>query len=112
MTQNYQGLIDKSIELGAEDAKLIDTAKVIFDPRSHLKCRFGCNRWGKFWTCPPHNGISQKMFMESYAKYNVGLVIKTTNAKLGQDISLAIEKEAFPNLRCFLCLCSGPVCKM
>ncbi len=95
MTQKYQALIDKSVELGAEDAKFIDTANVVFDPRSLLKCRFGCNRWGKYWTCPPNMSISQQMFMESFEKYRVALVIKTADQKLGQDVSLAIEKEAF-----------------
>ena len=32
--------------------------------------------------------------MESFDKYSVGLVIKTADPKLGQDISLAVEKEA------------------
>ena len=94
MAENYQTLIDKCIQLGAEEAKLIDTHEVVFDPRSLLKCRFGCHRWGKYWTCPPHMDISQEMFMESFEKYNVGLVIKTADQNLGQDVSLAIEKEA------------------
>ncbi|MCG2778683.1 MAG: DUF2284 domain-containing protein, partial [Desulfobacterales bacterium] len=59
----YEALMEKSIHLGARDAKLIDTEQIIFDPRSHLKCRFGCNRWGRFWTCPPHMTLSQEKFM-------------------------------------------------
>ena len=95
MAKNYQTLIDKCIQLGADEAKLIDTHDVVFDPRSHLKCRFGCHRWGKYWTCPPNMGISREMFMESFEKYSVALVIKTADQKLGQDVSVAIEKEAF-----------------
>ncbi len=94
MAEDYVKLIDKCLEMGAEGAKLMKTDQVVFDPRSHLKCRFGCNRWGKFWTCPPHNRISQETFMESFGKYKTALVIKTSNAKLGQDISVEIEKEA------------------
>ena len=94
MAEDYQKLIDKCIQMGADGAKLIDTGEIFFDPRSHLKCSFGCNRWGKFWTCPPHNGISQEMFMDSFSKYKVGLIIKTADPKMGQDISLAVEKEA------------------
>ena len=33
--------------------------------------------------------------MESFEKYSVALVIKTADQKLGQDVSVAIEKEAF-----------------
>jgi predicted metal-binding protein len=47
MESNYKALVDRAIELGATGAKMVPTDQVIFDPRSYLKCRFGCNRWGK-----------------------------------------------------------------
>ncbi|MCF8144544.1 MAG: DUF2284 domain-containing protein [Deltaproteobacteria bacterium] len=82
------------MELGAQEAKLIDTTQIVFDPRSHLKCRFGCNRWGKFWTCPPHLNLSLESFMQAFSKYSKGIIIKTTTPKRGQEVALAIEKEA------------------
>jgi predicted metal-binding protein len=94
MKDNYLELIDKAVALGALEAKLIETERIVFDPRSHFKCRFGCLRWGKYWTCPPHVGLSPEMFMEAFRKYKNGLVIKTSDPKLGQDVSLAVEKEA------------------
>ena len=60
MESNYETLVNRAIELGATGAKLIQTDQVVFDPRSYLKCRFGCNRWGKYWTCPPNMDISPK----------------------------------------------------
>jgi len=94
MNGKYQALVAKAIALGALEAKVAETDQIVFDPRSHLKCRFGCNRWGKYWTCPPHTGLSQEMFMEAFKNYKKALVIKTSNPKLGQDVSLTIEKEA------------------
>ena len=94
MTDKFQALLEKAIVLGALDAKLTETDRIVFDPRSHFKCRFGCNRWGKYWTCPPHVALSPEMFMEAFKKYKKALVIKTPDPKLGQDVSLAIEKEA------------------
>ena len=41
MEDKYQTLIDKSLELGATEAKLLETDQIVFDPRSYLKCRFG-----------------------------------------------------------------------
>ena len=41
MEDKYQSLIDKGLELGANEAKLIETDRIVFDPRSYLKCRFG-----------------------------------------------------------------------
>ncbi|MCF8038688.1 MAG: DUF2284 domain-containing protein [Desulfohalobiaceae bacterium] len=49
----YDPLMEKAIELGASAARILLTDQIVFDPRSHLKCRFGCSRWGNFWTCPP-----------------------------------------------------------
>jgi len=90
----FESLVKKALELGAADARLIDTSQIVFDPRSHLKCRFGCNRWGKFWTCPPHLGISAEEFMKAFARYGHALIIKTRDPKSGQEVALALEKEA------------------
>jgi len=94
VAKDYQRLVEKCMEMGAGGAKLMKTDEVVFDPRSHFKCRFGCNRWGRFWTCPPHNGLSQEAFMESFGKYQDALVFKTADPKLGQEIAIAVEKEA------------------
>ncbi|MBL7212714.1 MAG: DUF2284 domain-containing protein [Desulfobacteraceae bacterium] len=94
MENIYRTLIERAVELGAVQAKLIDTDQIVFDPRSHLKCRFGCNRWGRFWTCPPHLDLSQEMFMHAFSKYSKGVIIKTSEPKRGQEVAVAIEKEA------------------
>ena len=94
MEEKYQALIEKAVELGATQAKLIDTQNIVFDPRSYLKCRFGCNRWGKFWTCPPHLDISPEMFMEAFEQYKQAIIIKTTDPKMGQKVAVNIEQEA------------------
>ena len=94
LTDNLDALVEKSIELGAAEARLVPTDQVYFDPRSFLKCRFGCARWGKFWTCPPNMDISPERFMAAFEKYSWAMVIKATDPKVGQDVCLAIEKEA------------------
>lgn len=94
MEDKYQAIADKALELGAAEAKLMDADKVVFDPRSHLKCRFGCNRWGQYWTCPPNMDISYEHFMEAYSRYSRALLIKAGDPLVGQEVSLAVEKEA------------------
>ncbi len=47
MEKKFDNLVDKAIELGASEAKMVETQQIVFDPRSYLKCRFGCNRWGQ-----------------------------------------------------------------
>jgi len=100
METNLDRLINKAIELGATEAKQIPTSSIVFDSRSYLKCRFGCNRWGKYWTCPPHLDISPERFKDAFAQYHQAIVIKSTDPKVGQDVTVAIEKEAMLKLGC------------
>ncbi len=87
-------LAARAIELGAQDVRIIDVGQLVFDERSYLKCRFGCDRWGRYWTCPPHLVLTPEQFMAALRKYANGIVIKTADPQTGQDVTLAIEKEA------------------
>jgi len=98
MEKEIDYLEKRALELGASQAKILDTDQIVFDSRSHLKCRFGCNRWGKYWTCPPHLDIAPDVFMEAFNKFTRAIIIKSTDPKVGQDVALAIEKEAMLSL--------------
>ncbi|NQU16211.1 MAG: DUF2284 domain-containing protein [Desulfobacteraceae bacterium] len=100
MTNKYQTLIDKGLELGAQEAQLISTDNIVFDPRSHLKCRFGCGRWGRFWTCPPNLNLSMETFMDGFERYNKAIIIKSIDPKMGQEVAVALEKEAMLSHDC------------
>jgi predicted metal-binding protein len=100
MEKSFDGLVAKAIELGASEAKLVDTQQIVFDPRSHLKCRFGCNRWGKYWTCPPHLEITPERFMDAFSQYGTAILIKSTDPKLGQEVTLEVEKVAMLSMGC------------
>ena len=91
---NLTPLIERACEMGAVDAKIISAEQIVFDPRSHLKCRFGCNRWGRYWTCPPNLQLSHGQFQEGFRRYQHAMFIKALDPKQGQEISVAIEKEA------------------
>lgn len=94
MTEHYKTLTEKAVELGATDARLLHPEEIIFDQRSMLKCRFGCNRWGKYWTCQPHIGISVEQFRESLKQYSQALIIQSSDPVAGQEIAVNIEKIA------------------
>ncbi|CAB1085248.1 hypothetical protein D1AOALGA4SA_12736 [Olavius algarvensis Delta 1 endosymbiont] len=100
MEKSFDGLVKKAIAAGASEAKLIDAENIVFDPRAYLKCRFGCNRWGQYWTCPPNLDISPESFMEAFERYSKAIIIKTTDPKTGQAVTLGIEKEAMLELGC------------
>ncbi|MCP4672639.1 MAG: DUF2284 domain-containing protein [Desulfobacula sp.] len=100
MAKNYEKLIDRSLELGAIESRLVPTNEIVFDDRSFLKCRFGCNRWGKYWTCPPNLSLTPELFMEAFKNYNQSIFMKVSDPKLGQEIAVAIEKEAMLSYGC------------
>lgn len=90
----FEKLLARAKDLGATDAKLIDIDQLVFDPRAGLKCRFGCNRWGKYWTCPPNLHLSKEEFMESLKHYHKAIIFTATDPKYSQKVGLALEKEA------------------
>ena len=98
MEKELDYLEKKAVELGASEARVLDTDRIIFDSRSYLKCRFGCNRWGKYWTCPPNLDISPSEFMEAFSRFNSAIIIKSEDPKVGQDVSVAIEKDVMLSL--------------
>ncbi len=100
METRFDPLVKKAVELGADDARLIRTEAVVFDPRSELKCRFGCARWGRYWTCPPHTGISQERFREAFDRYETALVLQVPDMEKSQTVTLAVEKEAMMHHGC------------
>ncbi len=97
---DFKGLVTKAQELGAAEAKIIQTGQIVFDPRSDLKCRFGCNRWGKYWTCPPNLDISPDQFQQAFERYHTAIMLKCEDPKVGQEVTLAIEKEAMLAFGC------------
>ncbi len=100
MEEGYETLIEQSIHLGAIEAKLVPTERIVFDDRSFLKCRFGCSRWGKYWTCPPNLYLSPEDFMTAFNQYEHSIFMKVSDPKLGQEIAVAIEKEAMLSHGC------------
>jgi predicted metal-binding protein len=94
MSERFSGLVEKARELGALDAKIVKVSDLVFDPRSTLKCRFGCDRYGHFWTCPPHVNITDEQFRSALDKYSLALIIKTEEPHIGQEVTVALEKAA------------------
>ncbi len=100
MEKKIDYLAEKAVALGASEAKILNADEIVFDSRAYLKCRFGCNRWGKYWTCPPNLDISPEQFMDAFAQYHSAVIIKTTDPQVGQKVTLEVEKEAMLTMGC------------
>ena len=98
--KNSDYLAEKAVELGASEARILNADEIVFDSRSYLKCRFGCNRWGKYWTCPPHLDVTPERFMDAFSQYKTAVIIKTTDPDVGQKVTVEVEKEAMLTMGC------------
>jgi Predicted metal-binding protein len=87
-------LVESALELGADQAKIFSIDDIRFDPRTLLKCLFGCR--GGYHYCPTTKDVSNAAtFSEMIRRYKWGLLIRTHNLKAGQEITLALESRAF-----------------
>ncbi len=87
---------DLAIKLGAGHAVVFKIDDIVFDPRTILKCMFGCSDWGRGNTCPSRPGsLKPWEYQKVFQRYSWGIIIHSTSKKVSQDVSFAIEREAF-----------------
>jgi predicted metal-binding protein len=85
-----------ALSLGALHAQVFTLDDIVFDPRTLIKCMFGCKDWGKGHTCPSRPGsLSLAQWRETLERYRWGLIIHCNDAKLNQDISYELERQAY-----------------
>ena len=71
-----EGLVTAAVELGADDAKIIDSRDVVVDKRVRLKCAVPvCASYGRNLMCPP-NLMSVDEFEEILALYEKALILQ------------------------------------
>ncbi|MDL2327808.1 DUF2284 domain-containing protein [Ruminococcaceae bacterium OttesenSCG-928-A11] len=87
-------LVATALEMGAQDAKIFAIEDIAFDPRTLLKCLFGCG--GGLHYCPtPETAPASAMYTEMIKKYKWGILMRSGDLRTGQDITLALEGKAF-----------------
>jgi len=88
--------VRKALEMGAESAKTVSVQDLVFDPRTILKCMYGCEDWGKSWSCPSAPKALMPWEAEKVLRrYSHGMLVHTHDAKKLQEITYQIEMEAF-----------------
>ena len=91
-----QPYLEMARTMGAVNCLRVEVDDLPFDPRTILKCMFGCGDWGKGHTCPSRPG-SPGMFEyeQILRRYQWGVLIHSHDKRLNQEISFAIERQAF-----------------
>lgn len=87
-------LIKKSMELGCEKAFVIHTNTIVVARWVQLKCKYGCDEYGKKLTCPPHAPTYEEM-KKILGEYNKALLLHGHLSWQMRYITAEIEKHAF-----------------
>lgn len=93
---NLKRYVTDALARGAQNALIINARDIVLDPRTILKCRFGCTGWGHNWTCPSAPGaVTVWEFSQIIKHYKKALLIHTHGKKLSQEIAFAVEQNAY-----------------
>lgn len=87
-------LIKKAVELGCVQAVIIHPNTITVGRWVQLKCKYGCEEYGKKLTCPPHAPSFEEM-KEILREYNSALLLHGRLSWQMRYITAEIEKMAF-----------------
>ncbi|MCI1945008.1 DUF2284 domain-containing protein [Clostridium luticellarii] len=91
MENDFGRYIEKAKELGAYDAKIIDTDTIETGAWTIMKCKFGCKNYNKSNCCPP-KAPSYKETQQVVDCYDKALLIQCRK-DLGSTTKIAVEME-------------------
>ena len=84
--EKFQFLVKLALEKGATDAKIIPTDKVVVEDRVVLKCKVGCNHYGKTLACPPYTPTAEE-FRKIVSEYSFAMFMKfASNAQAEPEV--------------------------
>ena len=91
---NIESLLKRSLELGAEKAKIIDTNSVVVEEWVRWKCLYGCAFCGKDAYHPPYapDAESTKKIMREYSK---AVLMTGSKGKALTEAAVRLEGEAY-----------------
>ena len=97
-------LLEEAKILGALEAKIVSPNKVVVEDRVLLKCKAGCDSYGKKFVCPPFAPTPNE-FRKMLKEYRKVLIVKfPTEAEAEEDVGRSLQKnqcspETPPDLR-------------
>jgi predicted metal-binding protein len=92
-TKEFNFLLEEVRRLGAREAKIIGSNKVVVEDRVLLKCRTGCDSYGKKFVCPPYTPTPDE-FRKILREYNKVLIVKfPADAEAEEDVGRSLQKN-------------------
>jgi hypothetical protein len=94
MDEKIESLLKRSLELGAEKSKIIDTSSVVVEEWVRWKCVYGCAFHGKdayHPPCAPDADSTKKMIRE----YSKAILMTGSKGKALTETAVRLEGEAY-----------------
>ncbi|HSW39877.1 MAG TPA: DUF2284 domain-containing protein [Acidobacteriota bacterium] len=91
---DYRRFVKTAMEIGAEDAKIIEASTIVTAAWVRLKCQYGCGGYNSNICCPPHTPGHEetRKVIDCYRK---ALMIQRKKAGTVTEIIVALEHEIF-----------------
>ena len=104
MDGNLESTVSKlnryALSKGASSTKLISVKDIVVSDWVRLKCMYGCNGYGKCFTCPPYTPTPEET-RRILSEYRYAILIEFRNVKGSKELKsihelmLELEKIAF-----------------
>jgi predicted metal-binding protein len=94
-TKEFDFLVEEAKKLGALEAKIVSPNKMVVEDRVLLKCRAGCDSYGKKFVCPPFTPTPDE-FRKMLKEYRKVLFVKfSTEAEAGEDVGRSLHRNQY-----------------
>jgi predicted metal-binding protein len=91
--EKFEFLRKMAMKMGAADARIIASDKVVVEDRIVLKCKVGCSNFGKTLACPPYTPTAEE-FRKIVSEYRYALFMKfESKAKAGAELTQYLSKS-------------------
>ena len=92
----FEDYVNMAKKLGAQGAVEFVIDDIVFDPRTVLKCIFGCSDFGRIHTCPHQRSpLTVKEYRKILKRYEGGIILGSDIKLDSQQISFEIERKCF-----------------
>lgn len=89
----FKFLLDHASDLGAIEAKIISSQKIVVEDRVLLKCKSGCHMYGHKLICPPFAPTPDE-FRKMLKEYDAALIVKFGGkAETEEDVGRSLLKN-------------------
>jgi predicted metal-binding protein len=93
--KEFDFLLEEAKRLGALEAKIISSNKVVVEDRVLLKCRTGCDSYGKKFVCPPFAPTPDE-FRKMLKEYRKVLIVKLpAEAEAEEDVGRSLQRNQY-----------------